>query len=655
MGPTGATGETGPTGPTGATGNTGPQGPLGPTGATGATGVTGNTGPTGPDGATGNTGPTGPAGTTGNTGPTGPAGATGNTGPTGPAGATGNTGPTGPAGATGNTGPTGPTGNTGPTGPAGATGATGATGLLPPGTAPGNTTYWNGATWVVNSANIFNNGANVGIGTNVPQESASVVGGLNIDQSNLDTGSLTGTPNHALTFGSLSGEGIGSQRSAAGGSTQFGLDFYTAFALRMHISSNGNVGVGVANPQVPLDVNGYAHFSGNTNPTTAAQGAYIGWNALTGGTGETDFINNQGGGSGGFAFMNTPNSGSPRSTLVTIAGNGNVGIGTTTPAFPLDVRTTVTVPLSNYAYLNSSSAIYGLFPNNPGFVNNSSGAVSANFAGRVLSPEFNAVSDAREKRVLGHAQPEGALQALSGVEVVRYEWLYRDGHPRWGVLAQQLGPNIPEAVNIGPGTVNGEPVSDFHTVDFSVITAVELAAIQALDARTAALSAPVSESIACDEAVESGDLVCEEPSHPGLAARCESPDGAVLGVASGSGLASGSPPAVVSAGRAVIKVSLENGVIRPGDLLAPSSLPGVAMRADGQARVVGVAMEGLDGSDGRTTILCIVNTREARVASHIARLEEALAEKDRQISTLESSLRALEQRVKAIEAARSGR
>jgi hypothetical protein len=44
-GPTGPTGATGPTGSTGPTGATGPTGTTGPTGATGATGVTGATGP----------------------------------------------------------------------------------------------------------------------------------------------------------------------------------------------------------------------------------------------------------------------------------------------------------------------------------------------------------------------------------------------------------------------------------------------------------------------------------------------------------------------------------------------------------------------------------------------------------------------------------
>jgi hypothetical protein len=62
----------------------------------------------------------------------------------------------------------GPTGPTGATGLTGATGAQGPTGLLSAGSATGNTTYWNGTTWVLNSSNIFNSGTQVGVGTTSP-------------------------------------------------------------------------------------------------------------------------------------------------------------------------------------------------------------------------------------------------------------------------------------------------------------------------------------------------------------------------------------------------------------------------------------------------------------------------------------------------------
>lgn len=216
-GPAGAIGATGPQGPVGLTGATGPQGPAG---ATGPQGPTGATGPQGPAGLTGATGPQGAPGTNGNgilnggiaptnnqgvdgdffvntstntiygpkangvwpsgvslVGPQGPAGATGAAGPQGPAGATGATGPQGPAGATGAAGPQGPVGATGPQGlqgPAGATGPQGPSGILASGSAVGNTPYWDGNQWVLNSSNIYNNGTSVGIGTVSPNASAAL-------------------------------------------------------------------------------------------------------------------------------------------------------------------------------------------------------------------------------------------------------------------------------------------------------------------------------------------------------------------------------------------------------------------------------------------------------------------------------------------------
>lgn len=62
-------------------------------------------------------------------------------------------------------------GTPGPQGPAG---------LLLPGSVAGNTPYWSGANWVVNSSNIFNNGANVGIGTSTPSTKLDIAGTLRI-------------------------------------------------------------------------------------------------------------------------------------------------------------------------------------------------------------------------------------------------------------------------------------------------------------------------------------------------------------------------------------------------------------------------------------------------------------------------------------------
>jgi uncharacterized protein (TIGR02145 family) len=56
----------------------------------------------------------------------------------------------------------------------GINGATGATGLLSSGTAAGNTPYWDGTNWILNGANFYNNGSNIGVGTVTPDASAKL-------------------------------------------------------------------------------------------------------------------------------------------------------------------------------------------------------------------------------------------------------------------------------------------------------------------------------------------------------------------------------------------------------------------------------------------------------------------------------------------------
>jgi len=59
-----------------------------------------------------------------------------------------------------------------------------------------------------------------------------------------------------------------------------------------------------------------------------------------------------------------------------------------------------------------------------------------------------------------------------------------------------------------------------------------------------------------------------------------------------------------------VKVSAENGPIRPGDLLTASSLPGHAMRCAGVeqcfSRTVGKALAGLDGGTGVILMLVML-------------------------------------------------
>ena len=103
-------------------------------------------------------------------------------------------------------------------------------------------------------------------------------GGLRLDANNVNDGALhhTATSGAGLTFGSNSGEGIASKRTAGG--NQWGLDFYTFSTPRLSITKDGNVSVGLGNslPAAKLDVSGTAvGIRGETSSAGESAGLFI--------------------------------------------------------------------------------------------------------------------------------------------------------------------------------------------------------------------------------------------------------------------------------------------------------------------------------------------------------------------------------------------
>ena len=167
--------------------------------------------------------------------------------------------------------------------------------------------------------------AKVGIGTKTPQQSLSVLNGLNIDQQGINFGTILNT----LTFGSLSNEGIGSNRSG-GGTNPAGLDFFTNATNKMCITNAGRVGIGTTLPQQNLSIqNGVNIDQANGNSGNTA-------NALLFGafSGEGIGSNRSGGGVNpwGIDFY----TGFTNKMVLTQAGN--VGLGCTDPQYRLHVE-----------------------------------------------------------------------------------------------------------------------------------------------------------------------------------------------------------------------------------------------------------------------------------------------------------------------------
>jgi hypothetical protein len=227
IGPQGPAGLPGPTGPQGLPGAQGATGPAGTAGAQGAIGLGILSGNTDPDVSTGSNGefyinttthtlfgpkaggawPTGvflvgPAGPAGNDGAQGPQGIQGQQGLPGAAGSNGLSilnGTVDPANGTGADGEfyinTAASTLFGPKAsgvwPAGVSlaGPQGPAGSLAPGTAAGNTSYWDGSSWI-DSDNIFNDGSRVGIGTTSPEAKLDVVGTIKITDGTEGAGKI---------------------------------------------------------------------------------------------------------------------------------------------------------------------------------------------------------------------------------------------------------------------------------------------------------------------------------------------------------------------------------------------------------------------------------------------------------------------------------
>lgn len=312
-GETGATGWTGATGETGETGWTGWTGATGATGETGWTGATGETGWTGATGATGETGWTGWTGATGATGATGSTGATGWTGWTGATGATGWTGWTGATGATGSTGATGWTGWTGATGPTGATlpivvasGATGSVLLRNPGLT-GNV-YYNDAIQIIDSSG----------GTGTVRVAGNIIPGTNNTYSLGVTGNAW--KDAYIGPGTLY---VGTATVGATGSS-----------LMLNAGTSSAVGIGVPATSAP---GGNLHVYSTGTTELRVQGAAASAQSLT-------LYDGAGAGTSRWAIYKPASNTSLRigpdtsTSYVCISGNGNVGIGTTSPQWLLHAQ-----------------------------------------------------------------------------------------------------------------------------------------------------------------------------------------------------------------------------------------------------------------------------------------------------------------------------
>jgi hypothetical protein len=149
-------------------------------------------------------------------------------------------------------------------------GIQGVPGILPNGTTAGNTTFWNGTSWVTNNSNLFNNGDNVGVGTNNPLLKLHINGDVNNGLGTLISNTSNGT--NAFSVLSLVNNGVNGAHlflNSTTRNTDGGMNTATlrndAGNLRLQaagsvgltiLASSGKVGVNNSTPTEELDVTG---------------------------------------------------------------------------------------------------------------------------------------------------------------------------------------------------------------------------------------------------------------------------------------------------------------------------------------------------------------------------------------------------------------
>ena len=126
-----------------------------------------------------------------------------------------------------------------------------------------------------------------------------------------------------------------------------------------------------------------------------------------------------------------------------LASSGFIGIGTQHPAAPLDVQ---------QIYSTYNEGAYGyLIPNgNTGTATNTSASVSIRATGKILAPEFDALSDRRIKTNIAPVSTVSALSLARNLEVVHYNYIDKMSKglaTKTGFIAQQVETALPDAIN----------------------------------------------------------------------------------------------------------------------------------------------------------------------------------------------------------------
>ena len=220
----------------------------------------------------------------------------------------------------------------------------------------------------------------------------------------------------------------------------------------------GSVGIGTS-PSRPLHVGGGTTVLGRFDGSNAAGSWLSLGNSTTGGRYWQFISTGSGNGEGpGKLLIGSGFADGSTAVSMTVQPNGFVGLGTSSPLAPLDVRGSGSSSRTFNYYARGTTTLpvqsgFGGWVNVPGHIGAASGTVPYSILAqsRVGAAEFNAFSDERIKNVLGPSDPQANTDIIRRLRVTEYlpvDTIGEGAVRKTGFLAQEVGEILPGAVSL---------------------------------------------------------------------------------------------------------------------------------------------------------------------------------------------------------------